>query len=277
MKTVLSLQSSVTFGAVGNTMATAVLAAMGHHCACADTIQLIAHPGHGIRAGGTISDKDFSAMLDGLANLGFESRIGAVMTGYMGTPRQVSIIADFLSRMIAAEPGLDVLVDPAIGDHGRLYVDDDIATNIEEKLIPLATIITPNSFEFGRITGITDMAADRALPAAAAVLKKYSRLQGIAVTGAGYPADDRISDFWIDRNGHKTHEAPRLIHQKDGISGGGDLFAALLMGMRLSGHGWSDAFENAAPLCRRIIDDVDQADVIDIDIDIVNSVLKGRA
>jgi pyridoxine kinase len=222
-------------------------------------------------------DEDFSAMLDGLINLGFENCIHAVMTGYMGTPHQVRVIAGLLDHLITAEPDIDVLVDPAIGDHGRLYVDDHIATGIEEKLIPIATVITPNHFEFGRITDVTDMTTEQIISAGIAMLEENSRLTGIAVTGVDHSDRDLIRDFWIDRDGHQIHEAPRLNHHKNGISGGGDLFAALLMGMRLSGHQWRDAFENAAPLCRKIINDADQADAIDINLDAISKTLKGLA
>ena len=58
MKSILSIQSSVTLGAVGNTMAAAVMAASAHLLCRVDTIQLTAHPGHGFRAGGSISNDD---------------------------------------------------------------------------------------------------------------------------------------------------------------------------------------------------------------------------
>ena len=67
MKSVLSIQSAVTIGAVGNTMASLVMAAR-HHLCRVDTVQL-AHPGHGFRAGGSIDDQAFADILAGIERL----------------------------------------------------------------------------------------------------------------------------------------------------------------------------------------------------------------
>ena len=66
MKSVLSIQSAVTIGAVGNTMASLVMAAAGQHLCRVDTVQLAAHPGYGFRAGGSIDDQAFADILAGI-------------------------------------------------------------------------------------------------------------------------------------------------------------------------------------------------------------------
>ena len=277
MKSVLSIQSAVTFGAVGNTMAASVMAALGHHLARVDTVQLVAHPGHGSRAGGSLMAADFNSLLDHISALGFDDRIQAVMTGYMGMPEQVDKVAQMLDKLTMSRPELDVLIDPAIGDHGRFYVDDKVAARVTQLLIPHASVITPNAFEFTHLIGHEIASRDEIHDAGCALIAQYPRLHGIAVTGWHNPDLDMISDCWIDRDGMITYDMPSGTGENatHGMSGGGDLFAAILMGMRMNGDNWRDAFKNTAPLCRQIINSAQ--DGHDIDVAIVRDVLRASA
>ena len=74
-----------------------------------------------------------------------------------------------------------------------------------------------------------------------------------------------------------SHDAPRLTHNTRGMAGGGDLFAAIMMGHHLSGADWRIAFNEAAELTRKIITSADASGSIDIDPSAVQSVLKDRA
>ena len=276
MKSVLSFQSSVSFGAVGNTMATAVLSEFGHICHRVDTIQLIAHPGHGHRAGGAIPDQDFSTMLDGIFDFSLDHGIDSLMTGYMGTPAQVIKIADTLSKLSHKTPDMDVLVDPAFGDHGRLYVDHEIAAKIASDLMPLATVITPNFFEFQFLTQHQLKTKQDAYDAGKTMLERYPRVTAIMVTGCALE-DGQISDLWIGRDNTTSYDAPLVSQDNKGMSGGGDLFAAIVMGIRLSGKSWSEAFLETAPLSRLIINDAGRTGAKDIDIAAMQAALRDRA
>lgn len=276
MKSILSFQSSVTFGAVGNTMASVVMAEFGHHLCRADTIQLIAHPGYGGRAGGTLSDDDFKSLLNGLKNFALQDRVDSIMTGYMGTPDQVEMIADAIAHIQKSKEDCDVLVDPAFGDHGRLYVDPKIADQITVKLMPLADVMTPNFFEFEHMMGTALSSQEDVINAGQDCLARFPKLKAIAVTGCSFSDNDNISDIWIDHQGHTHHSAPSLIHN-NGMSGGGDLFSALLMSIRMSGADWRDSFDNTAMLCRRIINGADKVDAKDINLEYLKNVLKDRA
>lgn len=253
-------------------MASAVINALGHHMARVDTVQLIAHPGHGIRAGGSLSDIDFEALIDGLTRLKFDAQIDAVMTGYIGQSSQISTLAKHLSELHQHRPDISIMVDPAIGDHGRLYVDDAIAEGIEKKLIPLAHVITPNAYEFSRLTGLSSLNGTEVHDKAKHLLDIYPHLKGMAITGC--IESDMVRDFWIDRHDMISHEAPRLAHNTRGMAGGGDLFAAVMMGRHLSGADWRHAFDDAARLSRQIINSADMSGTIDIDLKMVTDGLK---
>ena len=255
MKTVLSIQSSVSLGGVGNTMANMVLSAMGHHIARVDTVQLAAHPGYGFVAGGRLNQPDFDALIDGLIRLQVWDKIDAVMTGYMAHGDQTAKIGGLIKTMKSHRPDLPVLVDPAIGDHGRLYVDASIAQGMADHLFDKADLITPNRFELGYFTGqdITDQHDAEA--AGNILLARHHHMTGIAVTGVqdSRPPSTGIADGWIRHDGANFYEGQALIHQPKGLSGGGDLFSALVMGYRLNGQDWQAAVAKASAKAQQIL------------------------
>jgi pyridoxine kinase len=79
------------------------------------------------------------------------------MTGYFSSAPQVIAVAKQIKALKAEHEGLQVLVDPVIGDHGRLYVGKDVAETIRDQLLPLATITTPNLFELLWLAGGEDV------------------------------------------------------------------------------------------------------------------------
>ena len=90
MKQVLSIQSSVAAGFVGNTVAGPVLTALGQHPMLVDTVMLAAHPGYGKRAGGAVPDDILAAVLDGILSLTDTSGSNIVNSGYLGSAAQVA-------------------------------------------------------------------------------------------------------------------------------------------------------------------------------------------
>ncbi|MGC6485458.1 MAG: PfkB family carbohydrate kinase [Candidatus Puniceispirillales bacterium] len=250
MKAVLSIQSAVTFGAVGNTMANLVMAACGHHLSRVDTVQLAAHPGHGFRAGGSIDDAAFTALLEGLEKLGPAMPVAALMTGYIGRPGQIKPVARFITDFIPQNPHAPVIVDPAIGDHGRLYVDDGIARGIVRWLLPLATIITPNQFELGWLAEAEITSRDDAVTAAQHLLDRHPRMQAVILTG--HVDGEMISDGLITREAGTFHEKQR---SGQGFSGGGDLFSAIFTASLMSGMSLDAATERASRACHAILEE----------------------
>ena len=97
MKKILSIQSSVTAGFVGNAVAGPVLLALGHHPMLVNTISLAAHPGYGDRAGGPPDDLLFSGHLQGLLKLHGVDDIASVMSGYLGSSGQIAPIAELVT------------------------------------------------------------------------------------------------------------------------------------------------------------------------------------
>jgi len=272
MPKILSIQSAVTMGAVGNTMANLVMPPLGHQLCRIDTIQLSAHPGHGFKAGGSLDDGDFSDLLDGLIRLQAWQNLDGVMTGYMARPAQAQSTAALIRR-IRSEKEMPILVDPAIGDHGRLYVDHAVAEAIAHHLFDVADVITPNAFELGHFTSMTITARDTAIAAARQILSAHRNLKGVAVTGLA--EGESIADLWISPDEVVAFDGPRLVHQTKGLSGGGDLFAAIAMGKRMTAHhDWIKALEQASRLGRQILMASDHPNRDEINLDQILTALS---
>jgi pyridoxine kinase len=139
----------VVFGPVGLTAIVPALQAEGHDVMALPTVLLSNHPGHGKPIGKAVAADEISAMLVALENLDAFQNLDAVLTGYFSSAEQVAVVAEFIARH---RPKI-VLVDPVIGDHGKLYVAETVANAIRDLLLPLASIATPNVFELSWLTG----------------------------------------------------------------------------------------------------------------------------
>lgn len=266
MHHVLSIQSAVTIGAVGNTMAGLVMSAWGHHLSRIDTVQLTAHPGYGFRAGGSLDDGDFADLIDGIDRLGV--RFSAIVSGYLGRVGQIAPLSRFIAAHQDHHPDTPVVVDPAIGDHGRLYVDPEIAEGIKTMLVPLAQVITPNRFELSWLTGRNITTLAEAEAAARLLLEEHAALEAVVVTGvpAEQPAPALIADALITEQDSQFFEKPGA---KSGFPGGGDMFTAILVAALVNGMSLPEATERASLLSHSILEESRKRGSAEIQLDAV--------
>ncbi len=257
MKQILSIQSSVTLGFVGNRVAAPVLTAMGHHPLAVDTIALAAHPGYGSRRGGVPANDAFTDILGALSLFDALGGIDFVITGYLGTAHQACSIRETLNSWRGQVSGGVYILDPVLGDSDKLYVEPQIADSLQAELLPLADIITPNRFELGFLAGsdITDL--DTAIDAGQTLMTMHPRLVAVIATGISREAGESgdIGELLIARN-----DAPLWLPASDGgpispknIPGGGDLMTAIMTGNLACGMDLVQAAGNASQMTQRII------------------------
>lgn len=248
MTQLLSIQSSVAVGFVGNTIAGPVLTALGHHPLLVDTVVLAAHPGYGKRAGGAIPADILAAVLEGVLTLADASRIATIISGYLGTAEQVEGIAAFIDEWRRRAAGTYIL-DPVLGDGGRLYVAPEIAAAMQDELLPRADIITPNRYELTYLSGqdVDDLAG--AAEAAGLLIARHG-LQAVVATGI-LDAEGRTGDLLVRPEGDALWQ-PAGATAKN-VAGGGDLLTSLLAGLLGLGHPLADAFASASKTAHAII------------------------
>lgn len=251
MKTILSIQSAVTAGFVGNSVAGPVLTALGHHPMLVDTVQLAAHPGYGKRTGGIIQPHLIADILGNLAELVAPHRIDSVVSGYLGHADQVAHIAAFIASWRGDGNGLYVL-DPVLGDGGRLYVAQDLASAIINQLLPHADVITPNQFELSLLAGhAADNQRRKQDDARQDAELLIARHDLHAVVATGVVSEAGVGDLLVTRNGLVAWQPSRADARN--VAGGGDLLTSLLTGHLTAGHDIGDAFHIACPQAQAIL------------------------
>lgn len=183
---VLSFQSRVAHGHVGNSAAAFVLQCLGCEVVEVPTVLLSAHPGYGPPGGGALPHELLRGVIDGLERIGTLARLDAVIIGFLGTLEAGDLAADLIRRVRAANPAALIVVDPVIGDRdGGRYVRDGIAECFRDRLIPLADLVKPNHFELDTLAGrpIAD------LPGAVAALRALGRPLAVT-TSLALPGGD---------------------------------------------------------------------------------------
>lgn len=233
---ILSISSQVVWGPVGNSAAVPALQARGHEVLSLPTITLSHHPGHGAPAGFRTQADDMARMLAALEGLGALKRLDAVMTGYFASAGQVAEVAALLARI---EVPL-LLVDPVMGDHGRLYVPEDVADAIARHLVPRATCLTPNGFELALLSGRDVVDEASAIAAARALGLPEVLATSIPVDGS------RLATLLVTPDAVHNVTVPKLQNVPHGT---GDFLSGLYLAARLAsppGQALADAMKTLA-------------------------------
>src|SRR5262249_52960716 len=113
---VLSIQSSVVYGRVGNRAAAPVLEHLGHDVSPVNTVAFSNHPAHGSFRGRVVPAEEVAELLDGLTARGVLARCDAVLSGYLGDPATAAVVAEVVARARSANPAALYWCDPVIGE-----------------------------------------------------------------------------------------------------------------------------------------------------------------
>jgi pyridoxine kinase len=240
MQAVLSIQSAVAYGQVGNSAAVLPLQRLGFEVWPVNTVQLAHHPGYGKFVGHLVEPERIAAILEGLVERAPLADCAGLLSGYLGTAEAAPLVFDILREIRERRPDLVYLCDPVIGDDGAgVFVRPGVAEAIREALLPAATIVTPNRFELALLAGRSVATAEEALAAA-------RTLQGLGpeiVVATGLPLGDRLGLLAVSAAEAWLLTTPRLPRP---FAGTGDAFGGLLLGHYLKARDLKTALERAA-------------------------------
>jgi pyridoxine kinase len=246
IKTVLSIQSHVAYGYVGNRAAVLPLQAMGHEVIAVHTVQLSNHTGYGDFKGDFFSVEHISNVLQGIEERGVFPQIDAVLTGYLGNPALGDIVLNTVQK-IRAERDILYICDPVMGDVGRgFFVKEELPPFFKDKAITKADIITPNQFELEYLSGhvISDMSS--ALKACAAMHEKGVEQVLLTSLEASSTPQGFIQMLLSSKTqGVYLITTPKLEFSVP-LNGSGDTTAALFGGYILRGDSAEVALEKTA-------------------------------
>jgi pyridoxine kinase len=176
---VISIQSQVVHGHVGNSAAVHAMQAEGVNVAAVPTTLLSNHPRYPTLRGRVLEAELVADLLKGVEERDLVDEAAVLVTGYLGSPDNATVVADFVERALTRNLKLVYLCDPVIGDDGRVYVADGILDVVRHRLLPAASLITPNQFELELLSGVT-VADTEGLRAAAAAIAGRGRIDIVA-------------------------------------------------------------------------------------------------
>jgi len=241
MPAILSIQSAVAYGHVGNSAAVFPLQRLGFEVWPVDTVQFSNHLGYGAYRGTVFPAESVREIIRGIEERGVLPGCAAVLSGYLGDPALGAVVLDAVARVKSANPAALWCCDPVIGDAGiGIYVRPGIAAFFRDQALPAADIVTPNLFEAEYLTGLTIEGPDAAL-AACAVLR--ARGPGIVLMTSLPTGEGQIGMLASDAEGSWLVETPLLPLTP---SGTGDTVAALFLAHCLGGADLAGALEATA-------------------------------
>ncbi|MEV8272801.1 pyridoxal kinase PdxY [Microbacterium sp. NPDC077184] len=151
---ILSIQSAVAYGHVGNSAAVFPLQRIGVEVLPVYTVNFSNHTGYGAWRGPLIAPDDVAAVIEGIGERGVFGDIDVVLSGYQGGEGIADVILDAVARVKEANPAAVYACDPVMGNaKSGCFVAPAIPVLLREKVVPAADIITPNQFELGFLTG----------------------------------------------------------------------------------------------------------------------------
>lgn len=242
---VIVISSHVVRGTVGNRAVVFALETLGHPVWALPTVILPWHPGHGRSTRITIPDAEFQSVIDDLAQARWAGEVRAVLSGYLGSADQADGVARLVTALRARNPDLVYACDPVIGDAEGLYVPETTATAIRDRLLPLASLATPNRFELAWLAGA-------ALESNAAILDAALGLgpSRMLVTSAIPMMNGGTGNLYLSGN-HALLAEHRLIENPP--NGTGDLLTAVFLARLLEGLSEERALQMATASVFEII------------------------
>ena len=238
---ILSIQSWVAYGHVGNASAMFPLQRLGAEVWAVNTVQFSNHTGYGAWRGQVFGAELVRDCVAGIEERGVLPGCDAVLTGYLGDAAIGEAVLEAVARVKAANPAALWCCDPVLGDDDRgIYVRPGIPEFLRDRAMPMADIATPNRFELEWLTGlkVTNLASAKA--AIAALQAMGPRCVLLTSLDAG---DGEVGLLAAEGGNFWRVTTPMLpLH----VNGAGDAIAALFLFHRLQSGDAAVALARAA-------------------------------
>eukprot|EP00930_Biecheleria_cincta_P051224 TRINITY_DN36381_c0_g1_i1.p1 TRINITY_DN36381_c0_g1~~TRINITY_DN36381_c0_g1_i1.p1 ORF type:complete len:560 (+),score=69.27 TRINITY_DN36381_c0_g1_i1:80-1681(+) len=258
LRRVLSVQSHVVHGYVGNRAAVFPLQLLGFEVDVINSVQFSCHTGYPKIAGNKLNGDDLRTLVDGLETNQVLNHCH-LLTGYIGT---ASFLREVIRLRKILPPASRYICDPVLGDNGRLYVAEECIDVYREEVLPHVTVLTPNQFEAEILTNmkITD------LESAAQVCDKLHETGPKTVVLTTLDVKDATQDGKCVAMMLSELGRPKWLLQLPFIDGGpftgtGDLTAAMLLAWtQFHPHEMVLALEKAGAVLQSVISRTVQTD-----------------
>jgi pyridoxine kinase len=238
---ILSIQSAVAYGHVGNSAAVFPLQRLGFEVWPVNTVLFSNHTGYGAWRGRVVDLEWVEEIVEGMAERGALPRTRAVLSGYLGDPSLGEAVLRTVDRVREARPDMLYACDPVMGDEGRgFFVKPGIPEFFKARAVPAADIITPNSFELAYLAAMEIRTLSDAQLAAAKVRATGPRI--VVATSLVVGEAQELAVLADSEAGSWVVWTPNLPVT---LNGTGDAFTALFLGAWLATSDLARSLENA--------------------------------
>lgn len=243
---ILSIQSHVAYGHVGNAAAAFALQRLGLEVWPVMTVQLSNHTGYPSWRGHGFEAEHIAEVVRGLEEVGALGACRAVLSGYLRSAAVGEVVLGAVDRARRCNPAAFFVCDPVIGDHGRgLYVPEEVSAFFRDRAVPRARIVTPNLFELAELTG-RPIESDEATLAAAQYLRSLGP-EVVLVTSMRFPRSEPESvALLVVTEAGAWRVATPWLDMDPPVNGAGDTVAALFLGHYLLADDRSNRVAEAA-------------------------------
>ncbi|WP_459695562.1 pyridoxal kinase PdxY [Acidisoma sp. C75] len=224
---ILSIQSWVAYGHVGNAAAVFPMQRLGAEVWAVNTVQFSNHTGYGAWRGAATAPDMIRELVLGIEERGVLPGCDALLSGYLGDPLVAEAVLDARARLRAANPRALYCADPVIGDEDRgVYVRPGVAELIRARIVPAADILTPNLFELKHLTGLPCGTLGEVKAAVAALQQAGPRIVLVTSLRTEETPPDCLDMLAADGARFFRLRAPLLPLA---VNGAGDAVAALFL------------------------------------------------
>lgn len=246
MANILSLQSHVAYGYVGNRAAVFPLQRLGHEVIAINTVQFSNHTGYGSWTGDIMTVEHIDKIFAGLEQQGILQHIDGVLTGYLGDSTLGEVFLKWLQKLRAINPQLIYCCDPVIGDVGRgIFVKAGVPEFFRDQALPHATILTPNQFELTNLTEI-EVATLADAREACAVLHDKGAKQILVTSLTRNDADPSQIEMLLSTKDEAYLLATPRLEMPIAPNGSGDMTAAIYLAKYIESHDLMLSLEHTA-------------------------------
>lgn len=235
------------FGRCSITVTLPILSYLGVQCCPVPTAILSNHMGFPHFFIDDYTDR-MRAYIENWRKLGL--RFEGIMTGFLGSAQQIDIVEGFI-RDFSTE-GTLVIVDPVMGDHGKIYVTytEEMCTRMK-KLVALSDITTPNLTEACRLADTLYKETGWRKRELYAMAQRISALGPAKVVITGIPQGGFIANYIYERG-----IEPRIIrtHKVDAErSCTGDVFTSIISADGVNGVPFDRSVRKASGFVKKCI------------------------
>lgn len=241
---ILSIESHVAYGHVGNAAATFPLQRMGVEVLPIHTVQFSNHTGYGSWKGRVFDAGMISELVEGIEQRGVLGECDGILSGYMGSADIGAAILDAVTAVKRANPAARYCCDPVIGDVGRgVFVREGIPEFMRNKAVPAADLITPNQFELDYLSNRASRTLRQARDAVKAVHDLGPRAILVTSLHTEETPENSIDLLASDESGCFIVRTPLLPLA---VNGAGDAIAALFFAHYLRSGKIAEALSRAS-------------------------------